>query len=292
MTHSAAFSELPNTASIVPPSWASQPTIEPPIGINAPRGRSPQGQDGSRTGEGYRTSWYVTCGRRSADGSGATTMQGMRTVLAVALAGAVGALARWGLGAWFGHRFPSFPWGTMVRNVSGSFILGVIFAVLVERNIGSATLRVALMTGLMGPYTTFSTFSLETFRLFEDGATGLAMANIGFSVVLGLLAVWLGVVSGRAVAWTSPGRACSSRSSTEATASRRSCRARRDGRRRPRHHRARARRYLPWVRARRLTRAAQHRVPERSRHDRRAQQGDLRLGEQQRFGRERQLGDE
>jgi CrcB protein len=127
-------------------------------------------------------------------------MQGMRTVLAVALAGAVGALARWGLGAWFGHRFPSFPWGTMVINVSGSFILGVMFAVLVERNIGSATLRVALMTGLMGAYTTFSTFSLETFRLFEDGATGLAMANIGFSVVLGLLAVWLGVVSGRAVA--------------------------------------------------------------------------------------------
>jgi len=80
-------------------------------------------------------------------------MQRMRTVLAVAL----GALARWGIGAWFGHRFPSFRWGTMVINVSGSFILGVLFAVLVER-------------------------------------------NIGFSVVLGLLAVWLGVVAGRAVA--------------------------------------------------------------------------------------------
>ena len=127
-------------------------------------------------------------------------MQRMRTVLAVALAGALGALARWGVGAWFGHRFPSFPWGTMVINVSGSFILGVLFAVLVERNIGSPTLRVALMTGLMGAYTTFSTFSLETFRLFEDGATGSAIANIGFSVMLGLLAVWLGAVAGRAVA--------------------------------------------------------------------------------------------
>jgi CrcB protein len=59
---------------------------------------------------------------------------------------------------------------------------------------------VALMTGLMGAYTTFSTFSLETFRLFEDGVTGSALANIGFSVVLGLLGVWLGVAAGRAVA--------------------------------------------------------------------------------------------
>ena len=88
----------------------------------------------------------------------------------------------------------------MVINVSGSFIIGVLFAVLVERNIGTPMLRVALMTGLLGAYTTFSTFSLETFRLFEDGATGSAIANTGFSVMLGLLAVWLGVVAGRAVA--------------------------------------------------------------------------------------------
>ena len=127
-------------------------------------------------------------------------MQRMRTVLAVALAGALGALARWGVGSWFGHRFPSFPWGTLVINVSGSFILGVLFAVLVERNIGSPTMRVALMTGLLGAYTTFSTFSLETFRLFEDGATGSALANIGLSVCLGLLGVWLGITAGRAFA--------------------------------------------------------------------------------------------
>jgi fluoride exporter len=127
-------------------------------------------------------------------------MQRMRTVLAVAVAGALGALARWGVGAWVGHRFPSFPWGTLVINVSGSFILGVMFAVLVERNAGSPTMRVALMTGLLGAYTTFSTFSLETFRLFEDGATGAALANIGLSVCLGLLGVWLGIAAGRAIA--------------------------------------------------------------------------------------------
>ena len=85
-------------------------------------------------------------------------------------------------------------------NVSGSFILGALFAMLVERNAGSPTMRAALMTGLLGAYTTFSTFSLETFRLFEDSATGSALANIGLSVVVGLLAVWLGIAAGRAVA--------------------------------------------------------------------------------------------
>jgi CrcB protein len=62
-------------------------------------------------------------------------------------------------------------------------------------------MRLALMTGLLGAYTTFSTFSLETFRLIEDGAVRSAMTNVGLSVVLGLMAVWLGVVAGRAV-WT------------------------------------------------------------------------------------------
>jgi CrcB protein len=127
-------------------------------------------------------------------------MQRMRTVLTVALAGALGAVDRWGIGAWFGDRFPSFPWATLVINVSGSFILGVLFAVLVERSAGSPTMRVALTTGLLGAYTTFSTFSLETFRLFEDGATGSALANIGLSVCLGLLGVWLEITAGRAFA--------------------------------------------------------------------------------------------
>jgi len=126
-------------------------------------------------------------------------MPRMRTAVAIALAGALGALARWGVGTWFGQRFPSFPWGTLVINVSGSFLLGVLFAALIERAAGSPTMRIALTTGLMGAYTTFSTFSLETFRLIEDGATGAALANIGLSLALGLVAVWLGVSLGRAV---------------------------------------------------------------------------------------------
>ena len=123
----------------------------------------------------------------------------MRTALAIAIAGAIGALARWGVGSWFGQRFPSFAWGTLVVNVSGSFVLGLLFALLIERAAGSPTMRLALTTGLLGAYTTFSTFSLETMRMFEEGATGSAFVNIGLSLVLGLGAVWLGMTLGRAV---------------------------------------------------------------------------------------------
>ena len=68
-------------------------------------------------------------------------MRRMRTALAIAIAGALGALARWGVGSWFGQRFPSFAWGTLVVNVSGSFVLGLLFALLIERAAGSPTMR-------------------------------------------------------------------------------------------------------------------------------------------------------
>jgi CrcB protein len=126
-------------------------------------------------------------------------MRRMRTAVAIAVAGAIGALMRWGVGTWFDQRFPTFPWGTLVINISGSFVLGVLFAALIERAAGSPMMRVALTTGLIGAYTTFSTFSLETFRMFEDGASGAALANIGLSLALGLVTVWLGVSLGRAV---------------------------------------------------------------------------------------------
>jgi fluoride exporter len=126
-------------------------------------------------------------------------MRAMRTAVAIGAAGAAGALARWGLGSWFGQRFPTFPWATLVINVSGSFVLGLLFVVLVERGIGSSTTRLALMTGLLGAYTTFSTFSLETFRLFEIGSTRAALSNVALSVVLGLMGAWAGIVAGRAI---------------------------------------------------------------------------------------------
>ena len=122
------------------------------------------------------------------------------TILGVAVAGALGALARYGLGGYIANRYPSvFPWETLVINVTGSFVLGLLFVIFTERLMPHAALRTALMVGFVGAYTTFSTFSLETFRLIEDGAIGLALINIGASVGAGLLAVYLGVVIGRAV---------------------------------------------------------------------------------------------
>ena len=122
----------------------------------------------------------------------------MRIVLGIAIAGALGAVARYELEGAIGRRSPSaFPWGTFIINVSGAFVLGLLFTVLTEHLTVAPWLRVALTVGFLGAYTTFSTFSLETYRLIVDGAIGLALANAVGSVAAGLVAVYGGVVLGR-----------------------------------------------------------------------------------------------
>ena len=124
----------------------------------------------------------------------------MPTALAIAVAGAFGALARYGLDGWISRRAPtSFPWGTFAINVTGSFLLGLAFVLMTERFRPDPWLRSAVTIGFLGAYTTFSTFSLETYRLIEDGSYGLAFANVVGSVAAGLTAVYAGVVLGRAV---------------------------------------------------------------------------------------------
>ena len=92
-----------------------------------------------------------------------------------------------------------FPWGTLVINVSGSFLLGLLFALSAERALLPAEIRGPLMIGFLGAYTTFSTFMLESWRLAETGAWGPALANLGGSLVLGLVAVVAGLTLGRAL---------------------------------------------------------------------------------------------
>jgi fluoride exporter len=124
----------------------------------------------------------------------------MRTIVAVGVAGALGALARYGVGGLLlskGGR--TFPWETFVVNVTGSFVLGFIFTVMTEQLTTAPWLRIAVTIGFIGAYTTFSTLTYETYRLLEDGALGLAAANILGSVAAGLLAVYLGIVAGRAL---------------------------------------------------------------------------------------------
>lgn len=124
----------------------------------------------------------------------------MRTVVAIAIAGAAGALARYGLEGFVSRRSPgAFPWGTFVVNVSGAFALGFLFTLMTEQLTTAPWLRGAVTIGFLGAFTTFSTFSLETYRLAEDGALGLAAANALGSLAAGLGAVYLGVVAGRAL---------------------------------------------------------------------------------------------
>lgn len=123
----------------------------------------------------------------------------MRTVVAVGVAGFFGAIARYGLEGFVSSKTGgSFPWGTFVVNISGSLVLGFLFAVLIEgRVVVVPWLRTAMTVGFVGAYTTFSTLTLETFRLVEEGSLGLAGANAFGSLAIGLVAVYVGVVLGR-----------------------------------------------------------------------------------------------
>ncbi len=115
------------------------------------------------------------------------------TLLAVALGGALGALGRYllstGLRGWLG---PDFPWGTLGVNLLGSFALGFLFA-LVQRQAIPPEFQALLAVGVLGSFTTFSTFSLETFALVQEGAWGKAVWYVGSSLVLGFAAVAVGI---------------------------------------------------------------------------------------------------
>ena len=112
----------------------------------------------------------------------------MKYLLFIALGGASGSVSRYLLAQWTHAQWQgSFPLGTLVVNVSGSFAMGVVFALL-ERQILHPDWRGVLMVGFLGAFTTFSTFSLEAITLWESGQTGQAASYVLASVVLSLLA--------------------------------------------------------------------------------------------------------
>ncbi len=119
----------------------------------------------------------------------------------IGVAGFFGAVARYQLDTLISrHARGAFPWGTLVVNITGCFLLGLLLSVSSGRLDANPTLRTALTVGFVGAYTTFSTFSLQAVRLTEDGAVGLALGYVAASVAIGLLAAWAGMAAGRALA--------------------------------------------------------------------------------------------
>jgi CrcB protein len=118
--------------------------------------------------------------------------------LAIAAGGAVGAVFRFWMSTWVHHMTGrGFPYGTLSVNVLGSLLMGMLYIYLVERSILGPEWRAALVIGLLGAFTTFSTFSMETFNLIEGGEWLKAVMNVFLSVVLCLGAAWVGVIVGR-----------------------------------------------------------------------------------------------
>jgi fluoride exporter len=119
----------------------------------------------------------------------------MMNGLIIFIGGGLGSLARWGASGFIAEKFgQTFPWGTLVVNVTGSFVIG-LFATLTGpdgRFLATPSLRQFFMVGVCGGYTTFSSFSLQTLNLAEEGHWLRAGANTILSMVLCLAGVWLG----------------------------------------------------------------------------------------------------
>ncbi len=124
----------------------------------------------------------------------------MGQVLAIGIGGAIGSLLRFwmsnGVHALAGR---GFPYGTLVVNVLGCLLMGLLFVLFTERLSDNAVLRAGILIGVLGGFTTFSSFSIETFNLVEQGAYLKATVNAGASLILCVGATWAGVILGRQI---------------------------------------------------------------------------------------------
>lgn len=130
----------------------------------------------------------------------------MRSLLAVTLGGGLGSAARYLLQGWVQRRAERgsgwvalFPWGTFAVNIAGCLLIGFLAGLLQERLAVASATRSFLLIGLLGGFTTFSTFGFESFALARGGNLALAFGNIVASVVVGLVAVVLGSAAARAL---------------------------------------------------------------------------------------------
>ena len=123
-------------------------------------------------------------------------MPSLSSVFYVALGGALGSVSRYLLGTWTQSISKSidFPYGTLVVNLIGCFIIGVVSQLAETRGVFTPEMRALVFIGILGGFTTFSSFGNDTVNLLRDGDAFNALANIGANVILGLLLVWFGRV--------------------------------------------------------------------------------------------------
>lgn len=124
----------------------------------------------------------------------------MKAILLVALGGAAGSVARYKLSGWILHHTLDwrFPAGTFAVNVAGCLLAGALAGLAEKHELFTSEARLLLLTGLLGGFTTFSAFGLETMYLLRKGEVLVAGSNVVLSVAAGLLALWLGMGAARA----------------------------------------------------------------------------------------------
>ncbi len=119
-------------------------------------------------------------------------METFSKILAVAVGGAFGAVARYGLSILFAKTFAPFPFATFFINVTGSFLIGFLLILFTDKFAAGENLRLAIVVGFLGAYTTFSTFEFETFALVREKQLAAAILYVSLSFAVGLIAVMSG----------------------------------------------------------------------------------------------------
>ena len=124
----------------------------------------------------------------------------METILFVAIGGGVGSVTRYLTSVWAAERFGvPFPYGTLLVNVVGCYLIGLFMVLATERFMLPAHWRLLVASGFLGGLTTFSSFGYETLKLVQDGELLPAVQNVAANLFTGLAATWIGIISGRSL---------------------------------------------------------------------------------------------
>ena len=128
-------------------------------------------------------------------------MNALARIFSIGFAGFIGTLLRYWLSGFIARRYgETFPYGTLIVNLIGCFVIGFLFYLFYDRALAGPTPRIAIFIGLIGGFTTFSSYGLQTFTLLRDGEVFLAFVNVAASNLLGVVLVWVGYSLAKVIA--------------------------------------------------------------------------------------------